>query len=200
MKRGGARVWWESRIVPKRRTRLGFHAVGDPRGGENPDVCRSGGRAGQRVDLYRAARAVTAVTPFRTTTTRPGFGPRKINRERIRAGVVQGLRPLHPVSEPDGYWYRIASSPWDDNYYSPPLTHFGTAISPGTPLTHQHHWAVPIAVRRRAPPPPPPPPPTPTPRALFAAEDLQRRSGIGTRFHSMVSVAARLSQSPASTA
>jgi hypothetical protein len=57
---------------------------------------------------------------------------------------------------PDGFWYRIASQPWDDQYYAAANTFMNGDPWDG-PYEHNTDWAVPdcdIA----APPPPPPPP------------------------------------------
>jgi hypothetical protein len=43
---------------------------------------------------------------------------------------------------PDGYWYRIASSPWNGNYYSPANT-FMNGDPYGGPYTHNTDFAVP---------------------------------------------------------
>ena len=43
---------------------------------------------------------------------------------------------------PDGYWYRIASSPWNNAYYSPANT-FMNGDPWGGPYTHNTDFAVP---------------------------------------------------------
>ena len=43
---------------------------------------------------------------------------------------------------PDGYWYRIASNPWDNNYYAPANT-FLNGDPPNGPYTHNTDFAVP---------------------------------------------------------
>jgi surface antigen len=43
---------------------------------------------------------------------------------------------------PDGYWYRIASGPWNDQYYSPANT-FMNGDPYGGPYTHNTDYAVP---------------------------------------------------------
>jgi hypothetical protein len=42
---------------------------------------------------------------------------------------------------PDGYWYRIASAPWNNNYYSPANT-FMNGDPPAGPYTHNTDFAV----------------------------------------------------------
>jgi hypothetical protein len=43
---------------------------------------------------------------------------------------------------PDGYWYRIASSPWNNAYYSPANT-FYNGDPVGGPYSHNTDFAVP---------------------------------------------------------
>ncbi|MFD4738448.1 hypothetical protein ACFWNR_06935 [Streptomyces virginiae] len=47
-------------------------------------------------------------------------------------------------ANPDGWWYRIASSPWDNAYYAVSNT-FWNGDEPGrTPYTHHTDWSVPV--------------------------------------------------------
>jgi hypothetical protein len=64
---------------------------------------------------------------------------------------------------PDGYWYRIASAPWSNQYYAAANT-FMNGDPWNGPYTHNTDWNVPDC---GAPPPPPPPPP-PSPHAVLA--------------------------------
>ena len=66
--------------------------------------------------------------------------------------------PTIPSVNPDGYWYRIASSPWSNGYYAPANT-FLNGDPPGGPYTHNTDFSVPDC----GAPPPPPPPPNPAP-------------------------------------
>jgi hypothetical protein len=43
---------------------------------------------------------------------------------------------------PDGYWYRIASAPWGNSYYSPANT-FMNGDPYGGPYTHNTDFSVP---------------------------------------------------------
>ena len=43
---------------------------------------------------------------------------------------------------PDGYWYRLASMPWDDHYYAAANT-FGNGDKMDGPYTHNTDWRVP---------------------------------------------------------
>lgn len=50
--------------------------------------------------------------------------------------------PTIPSVNPDGYWYRISSSPWNDLYYSPANT-FMNGDPPEGPYTHNTDFSVP---------------------------------------------------------
>lgn len=50
--------------------------------------------------------------------------------------------PTIPSVSPDGYWYRIASSPWDGNYYAP-ANIFLNGDTVGGPTLHNTDFAVP---------------------------------------------------------
>lgn len=47
-----------------------------------------------------------------------------------------------PSADPDGYWYRIASSPWNNKYYAPANT-FLNGDPPNGPYSHNTDFAVP---------------------------------------------------------
>ncbi len=55
---------------------------------------------------------------------------------------------------PDGYWYLIASSPWDGNYYAPANTFMNGDPWDG-PYTHNTDFSVPDCVTAPSGPPPP---------------------------------------------
>jgi hypothetical protein len=59
-------------------------------------------------------------------------------------------------SNPDGYWYRIASSPWSDGYYAPANT-FMNGDPWNGPYTHNTDFAVPDCAGATPTPPPPSP-------------------------------------------
>ena len=50
--------------------------------------------------------------------------------------------PTIPSVNPDGYWYRIASAPWSNAYYSPANT-FMNGDPYGGPYTHNTDFSVP---------------------------------------------------------
>jgi hypothetical protein len=51
--------------------------------------------------------------------------------------------PLIQSANPDGYWYRIASAPWSNNYYAVANTFWNGDVPGQTPYTHFTDWAVP---------------------------------------------------------
>jgi hypothetical protein len=53
---------------------------------------------------------------------------------KVQDGTIDSTRP-------DGYWYRIASSPWNNAYYAPANT-FMNGDPPGGPYTHNTDFAV----------------------------------------------------------
>src|SRR4051794_31352965 len=70
-----------------------------------------------------------------------GMGP------KIAAGswVAVSCKVYDPTiisASPDGYWYRIASSPWNDQYYAVANT-FMNGDPWGGPYTHNTDFAVP---------------------------------------------------------
>ena len=42
---------------------------------------------------------------------------------------------------PDGYWYRIRSAPWNDQYYAPANTFWNGDVPGQTPYTHNTDFA-----------------------------------------------------------
>jgi hypothetical protein len=69
--------------------------------------------------------------------------------------------PYIPSVNPDGYWYLLSSSPWNDQYYAAANT-FMNGDPWNGPYTHNTDFNVPDC--GAPPPPPPPPPPSPTVR------------------------------------
>lgn len=53
------------------------------------------------------------------------------------------LAPTIPSTSPDGYWYRIASSPWNNAYYAVANTFLNGDILGRTPYTHYTDFKVP---------------------------------------------------------
>jgi hypothetical protein len=82
------------------------------------------------------------VNTFQNYHNASGMGP------QIAAGkwVEVSCRVYDPTIasvNPDGYWYRIASSPWNNAYYSPANT-FMNGDPYGGPYTHNTDFSVPL--------------------------------------------------------
>jgi hypothetical protein len=83
-----------------------------------------------------------------------GMGP----RVEPGAWVEVSCKVHDPYIEsvnPDGYWYRLASSPWNDQYYAPANT-FMNGDPWGGPYTHNTDFNVPDCGSEGAPSEPPP--------------------------------------------
>jgi|GEM_PF-7127884 len=110
-----------------------------PQGGGSPP----GGGGGQPQTTW--AEQETPNHPVNTFTNyhnASGMGP------PIAAGqwVEVSCRVYDPTIasvNPDGYWYRIASSPWSNAYYAPANT-FMNGDPVGGPYTHNTDFAVPL--------------------------------------------------------
>jgi hypothetical protein len=68
---------------------------------------------------------------------------------KILDGTIRSVNP-------DGYWYRIASSPWNDNYYAAANT-FLNGDPPNGPYSHNTDFAVPDCAGAPTSPAQPPP-------------------------------------------
>lgn len=51
--------------------------------------------------------------------------------------------PTIPNASPDGYWYRIASSPWNNAYYAIANTFLNGDVLGHRPYTHNTDFGVP---------------------------------------------------------
>jgi hypothetical protein len=103
-----------------------------------------------------AAGSIATVPPGRTYTEMTGeFGAPTFTDPRHPA--VTGVRiqpyetvqvackvyaPTIPSASPDGYWYRIATAPWNGRYYAVANT-FMNGDKIGAPATHNTDFAVP---------------------------------------------------------
>ena len=96
-----------------------------------------------------------ATTFANTSATTPG--PR-VNPAQWVDVSCKVHDPTIASVNPDGYWYRIASAPWNDQYYAAANT-FMNGDPWGGPYSHPTDLAVPNCAGAGATPPPPPPPP-----------------------------------------
>jgi hypothetical protein len=51
--------------------------------------------------------------------------------------------PQIKSANPDGYWYRIASPPWSNNYYAVANTFRNGDIPGRPPYIHNTNWSIP---------------------------------------------------------
>ena len=101
--------------------------------------------------LYAEQQGSHGVNTFTNYHNASGLGP------RIDAGawVQVSCKVYDPYIQsvnPDGYWYRIASAPWNDAYYSPANT-FMNGDPWGGPYAHNTDLNVPDCGSAPAPPP-----------------------------------------------
>jgi hypothetical protein len=111
------------------------------------------------VGCFRASDATTPTpTPQPTTYTEQEYAPNGANtftNYHNASGVGQHLDfaqsvqvsckvydPFIKSVNPDGYWYRIASAPWNDGYYAAANT-FLNGDPPGGPYSRNTDFAVP---------------------------------------------------------
>jgi hypothetical protein len=83
----------------------------------------------------------TGVNTFTNYHNASGIGPKLAHNQWIDVSC-KVYDPTIPSVNPDGYWYRIASSPWNNAYYSPANT-FYNGDPPTGPFTHPTDWNVP---------------------------------------------------------
>lgn len=100
-----------------------------------------GGAAGRAEDWSEEETPNHPVNTFRNYHNASGTGP------AVAAGKwVQVSCKVHDATiasvNPDGYWYRIARSPWKNAYYAPANT-FMNGDPYGGPYTHNRDVAVP---------------------------------------------------------
>ncbi len=88
-----------------------------------------------------------------------GIGPRLGANQSVTVSC-KVHDPYIASVNPDGYWYRIATSPWNDQYYAAANTFWNGDVPGHLPYTHNTDWGIPDC---GPPPAPSPPPPTPTP-------------------------------------
>lgn len=81
------------------------------------------------------------VNTFTNYHNASGIGPQIAAGQWVQVSCKVYDPTIQSVN-PDGYWYRIASSPWDNTYYSPANT-FMNGDPYGGPYTHNTDFAVP---------------------------------------------------------
>jgi hypothetical protein len=81
------------------------------------------------------------VNTFTNYHNASGLGPAIASGQWVQVSC-KVYDPTIASVNPDGYWYRIASSPWSNSYYSPANT-FMNGDPYGGPYTHNTDFAVP---------------------------------------------------------
>lgn len=81
------------------------------------------------------------VNTFRNYHNASGLGPRISPHQTVDVSC-KVLDTTIASANPDGYWYRIASAPWNDQYYAPANTFYNGDPESG-PYTHNTDFAVP---------------------------------------------------------
>ena len=70
-----------------------------------------------------------------------GLGPRIAASQWVQVSC-KVYAPQIASANPDGYWYRIASGPWNNQYYAVANTFWNGDIPGQKPYTHNTDWAV----------------------------------------------------------
>jgi hypothetical protein len=78
---------------------------------------------------------------FRNPQNASGAGPRVSPRARVSVSC-KVYEPTIESVNPDGYWYRISSPPWNDGYYAAANTFMNGDPSTG-PYTHNTDYSIP---------------------------------------------------------
>lgn len=126
-------------VSPLQTLPPGTPAPGSPAGESTPGGGGSSPPPANHVEQETPNHPVNTFTDYHNAS---GMGP------AIGAGayVEVSCRVYDPTIasvNPDGYWYRIASSPWNNAYYSPANT-FMNGDPYGGPYTHNTDFSVPV--------------------------------------------------------
>jgi hypothetical protein len=80
------------------------------------------------------------VNTFTNHHNASGLGPRIAAGQWVQVSC-KVYDPYIASVNPDGYWYRVASAPWSNGYYSPANT-FMNGDPPGGPYLHNTDFSV----------------------------------------------------------
>lgn len=92
--------------------------------------------AGGRIERAAEGGARTFAVPGELSREGPKVDPNQRLRVTCR---VHAPRP--PSVKPDGYWYKLASSPWNGHYFAP-ANSFWNGDVPGGPTNHNTDFSV----------------------------------------------------------
>ncbi len=88
---------------------------------------------------HQGSRGVnTFLNPYNAS----GMGPRIEPYQWVEV-FCKVYAPQIVSANPDGYWYRIASSPWNGSYYSPANTFWNGDVPGQRPYTHNTDFSIP---------------------------------------------------------
>ena len=79
---------------------------------------------------------------FTNPNNASGLGPRIAAYQWVDVACKVYAPQIASVN-PDGYWYRIQSSPWNSAYYAPANTFWNGDVPGHTPYTHNTDFNVP---------------------------------------------------------
>jgi hypothetical protein len=82
------------------------------------------------------------VNTFTDPYNASGMGPKIAPSQWVDVSC-KVYAPAISSANPDGYWYRIKTSPWNDRYYSPANTFWNGDVPGHTPYTHNTDFNVP---------------------------------------------------------
>ena len=142
-------------------------------GGDPPIVTQPPATGTTRAEQQGSRGANTFTDPHAIS----GAGPRVAPSQTVQVSC-RLLDPSAPSISPDGYWYRLADSPWNNQYYAAANT-FMNGDPPGGPFTHNTDFAVPDC--NGAPPTPTTYTETQGSRGVNTFSNYHNASGPGTR-------------------
>jgi hypothetical protein len=105
--------------------------------GSNP----GGGGGGGGPTTYAETEGHYGVNTFTDPSTATGLGQRIAPAEQVQVSCKVYAPQIASVN-PDGYWYLIASAPWNDSYYAPANTFINGDPWDG-PYSHNTDFNVP---------------------------------------------------------
>jgi hypothetical protein len=112
-----------------------------PTGTPTPHTTPGPGGGGGAPRTFAEQQGSHGVNTFRNYHNASGMGPRVAAGSWVQVSCKVWDTTIRSVN-PDGYWYRIASSPWNNAYYSPANT-FMNGDPWGGPFTHNTDFGVP---------------------------------------------------------
>ena len=95
------------------------------------------GAAGLREETAGSGGASTYLNPH--TLSQPG---KSVGPGEVVEVACKVYAPEPPSVKPDGYWYRLASPPWNNRYYAPANSFWNGDIPGQRPYTHNTDWHV----------------------------------------------------------